>query len=132
MSKIILINMFFITLFSASSCPPEHKPPKVELCVIGSKNLICNDMRLSEGSQDYTRSFSNSINYLATNPQDFKTYRNWVEGKIKELVQCQSRSSFRNSNTSNIIELSEPITDDGRSDLVRMLNEFNENINEIP
>ncbi len=69
-------------------CAGRHKPPKIELCIIGDAGLICNDPRLESDVRDYTIPIEDAKNYLCTNPDDYNTLQKWMNSKIKELEEC--------------------------------------------
>jgi hypothetical protein len=52
--------------------------PEAEICVLGDAGCICHDPRLPKEQQDYTRTFKECINYIATNPDDYQAGEEWV------------------------------------------------------
>jgi hypothetical protein len=46
--------------------------PIIETCIIGDTGLQCVDKRLPEAERSYTRTFEESLNYFATNPDDLE------------------------------------------------------------
>lgn len=53
--------------------------PEIEVCVIGSSGCVCHDPRLASDKQDYVRTFSECVNYFATNQADFATLEEYCK-----------------------------------------------------
>ncbi len=62
--------------FVLASC--KSPPPLTELCIVGDSGLLCIDKRLPEGQQEYVKPFAESVNYIATNPDDYDAIQNWI------------------------------------------------------
>jgi hypothetical protein len=57
--------------------------PKIEVCIIGDAGLLCFDPRKPDGEREYTRTYLQSYNYIATNPHDFQTLIEYCERRGK-------------------------------------------------
>lgn len=80
-----------ISLALAAGC---QGIPKIERCLVGDAGLVCHDERKPKAQQDYIRSFPESLNYIATNPDDYFTLEEYCKRK-KKAAAIPSESSSR-------------------------------------
>jgi len=81
------VSVLLLSLIILVAC---DEPPEIERCVIGNAGLICVDTRVSE--EPYIISFDESINYIATNPEDYE-----------ELINYCSDQAEANAKSYNIL-----------------------------
>lgn len=83
-----------LMLLSASSCD-RYPPPKTELCISGDNDAFqCNDMRRDEGEQDYDLTYPHdTLNYICTNPQDYKSLKQYCTDLRAELIKCKKQKA---------------------------------------
>lgn len=77
-------------LLSVGSCD-RKKPPKSELCLVGTNDSFqCNDPRLNDGQQDYDLVYPDDVvNYVCTNPNDYGILRNYCNQLREDLIKCE-------------------------------------------
>lgn len=74
------------------SCESLPKAPLIERCVTGDDFLfLCHDSRLDV--PDYDLEYA--VNYLCTNPSDFKAYQEYVQELRRDLTLCRKRRRKR-------------------------------------
>ena len=82
----LLVSLIALCLVSCK----KYQPPKAELCISGANySFQCNDMRRVEGQQDYDIAYP--LNYICTNPQDYKTAYNYCADLRERLIKCERR-----------------------------------------
>jgi len=69
---------------SGASCP---EAPPMENCILGDTALACYDERLDKGDRSYMRPFSEALNYICTNPTDFRAQKEFVERLIRRCKE---------------------------------------------
>jgi hypothetical protein len=85
------VAILFVVL-TLLGCKGKYLPPKTELCAIGDGYFLqCNDPRLLEDRQDYDKPYSESINYLCTNPRDYQAMRNYCGDIRTKLLKCERK-----------------------------------------
>lgn len=83
-----LMALSSIVLMGVSSCD-RHPIPQIEQCIIGEGVLLCHDPRI--GEDPYEISLEEAVKHIATNPDDYKTMKKWMNSKIKRLIQCEDQ-----------------------------------------
>jgi hypothetical protein len=89
------LNLFalLIVWVLSSSCTP-HTPPETELCIQNNDQTMgCDDPRLPDDQQTYTRSTDETINYLCTNPRDYMAIKDYCIDLRSALIKCEKRRS---------------------------------------
>ena len=69
-----------------NSLPPQHEPP-VDECISGTTGLFCFDV---VSGVRYDKLWATALNYIGTNPIDYRKIRTWCDNKAQELVNCQA------------------------------------------
>lgn len=70
----ILISM----TFSLYGCDDDDRiGPKTEFCLNGITSAVCTDPRINKG-KPYSRPMKDIVNYIATNPDDYETWKIWI------------------------------------------------------
>lgn len=87
--SVSLLVTLAILLSGASKC--STKPPQIERCLIGDSGCICFDPRLPSGQREYTLSFKECLNYIATNPDDYMTAQEWCANNKKKAAATQMK-----------------------------------------
>ena len=76
------IISFFLLLISCNSS--SIQAPKGELCIIGDDLMICQDERIVPS--EYDRPIT--VNYICTNPEDFKAQKDHLIDVTSRLQVC--------------------------------------------
>jgi hypothetical protein len=79
--------MLFTILILCSCRSGGYRVPKTELCIIGEDVCSCR-----YGRKKYDRPWEECLNYTATNPDDYKQLRDWVDDKLNDLRRCKRRN----------------------------------------
>jgi len=79
-----MTNVAFFSVLFLSCNSSSIQPPKGELCIIGDGAMICQDERINP--PEYDRPIT--VNYICTNPEDFKAQKNHLIDVSKRLEVC--------------------------------------------
>lgn len=79
MKNVALFSALFLSCNSSSI-----QVPKGELCIIGDDLMICQDDRLDPSEYDKPI----TVNYVCTNPEDFKSQKDHLIDVTKRLEVC--------------------------------------------
>lgn len=79
MTNVVFFSVLFLGCNSSSI-----QPPKGELCIIGDGVMICQDPRVVPS--EYDRPIT--VNYICTNPEDFKAQKDHLIDVTKRLEVC--------------------------------------------
>jgi hypothetical protein len=77
-------SVVFFCVFLASCNSSSIQPPKGEFCIIGDGLMLCQDSRLDPF--EYDRPIT--VNYICTNPEDFKSQKDHLIDVTKRLDIC--------------------------------------------
>lgn len=91
MLKVMTSVGFFCGLL-VSCNSPSINAPKGELCIIGDGLMLCQDERKEPKEYDIPI----TVNYLCTNPEDFKAQKNHLIEISKRLQILERRCGHEN------------------------------------
>ena len=79
-----MMSVVFFCVFLVSCNSSSIQPPKGELCIIGDDLMICQDERKEPKEYDIPI----TVNYICTNPGDFKAQKDHLIDVTKRLQIC--------------------------------------------
>ena len=82
--------LLLLPLLLANKCTPPYEPPKSELCIHNNSNSAeCADLRKPSEEQQYHN--ENLVNYICTNPDDYRQAYNYCMDLRQKLIECKSK-----------------------------------------
>jgi len=76
-------------LLLIAGCRVKYAPPSVETCIHNEDmSAECNDMRLPEGEQSYTK--YDLTNYMCTNTNDYGKLYAYASDLREKLIKCEN------------------------------------------
>lgn len=79
-----MMSVVFFCVFLVNCNSQSIQAPKGELCIIGDDLMICQDERVVPS--EYDRPIT--VNYICTNPEDFKAQKDHLIDVTKRLEVC--------------------------------------------